>query len=177
MRAKSLAARRSGRSDSRDGRRSPPARMSSVTLFSRSSARPAPAAPMRHQPCGTPRTVSGSAAPSIASTKMSRPAVRQFSISRRGKPPLPATMPSLPAIRLLGLADRAARIRADEFEDVLDWGDAAKALGHLGHPIAQRAVGGKQELVGVAKARNVFAAETAPLHAVNVDPAEPRSLP
>ena len=44
----------------------PPARTSSVTLFSRSKARPAAAAPMRHQACGTPCTVAGSAAPSIA---------------------------------------------------------------------------------------------------------------
>ena len=61
MRAKSLAARQSGRIDASDGRLIPPARTSSVTWFSRSRARPVAAAPMRHQACGTSRTVAGSA--------------------------------------------------------------------------------------------------------------------
>src|SRR5947207_11769299 len=170
MRVKSLAARRSGRSENSDGRRMPPARTSSVTLFSRNKARPAAAAPMRHQACGTPRTVSGSAAPSMASTKTSRPSARQHSTSRSGKPPPPATMPSLPAIRLFRLADRAARIRTDKIDDVVDRRDAAKTFGGFVHSIAQRAVRGKQEFIGVAQTENVFATEAAPLHADDIEP-------
>src|SRR3984893_18643048 len=143
MRAKSLAARRSGRSERSDGRRTPPASTSSVTLFSRSKARPVAAAPTRHHACGTPSTISVAAAPSMAKTKTSLPAARKLSTNRRAKPPPPATMPSLPAIRLLGLANSAARIRTDEFEDIFDWSDAAKALGGFVHPVAQRAVGGE----------------------------------
>src|SRR5216684_2266651 len=154
-----------------------PARTSSVTLFSRSRARPAPAAPMRHQACGTPRTISGSAAPTMASTKTSRPAARQHSIRRSGKPPPPATMPSLPAIRLFRLADRTARIRTDKIDDVIDRGDAAEAFGGFVHPIAQRAVRGEQELIRVAQAHDVFTAEAAPLHADDVEPAKTRPLP
>src|SRR6202521_3206121 len=168
MRAKSLAARRSGRSESSEGRRMPPARTSSVTLFSRSKARPAAAAPMRHQACGTPRTVAASAAPSMATTKTSRPAARQHSIRRSGKPPPPATMPSLPAIRLFRLADCAARIRTNKIDDVVDRGDAAETFGGFVHPVAQRAAGGEQELIGVAQAQDIVTAEAAPLHADDI---------
>src|SRR5439155_7176470 len=115
-------------------------------------------------------------APSMASTKTSRPAARQLSIRRRGRPPLPATMPSLAAIRLLRLADRTAGIRTDEFEDVFDRSDAAKALGGFVYPIAQRAVRIEQQLIGIAQAQNVFAAEAAPLHADDVEPAKTRPL-
>src|SRR6266481_899498 len=177
MRAKSLAARRSGRSERSEGRRIPPASTSSVTLFSRSKERPVAAAPRRHQACGTPRTISGSASPSRASTKTSRPAARQLSIRRSGRPPLPATMPSLFAIRLLGLADSTAGIGAYEFEDIFDRSDAAKALGGFAHAIAQRAVREEQKLVGVAQAQDIITAEAASLHADNVEPAEARSLP
>src|SRR6266404_980458 len=177
MRAKSLAARRSGRSERSEGRRIPPASTSSVTLFSRSKERPVAAAPRRHQACGTPRTISGSASPSRASTKTSRPAARQLSIRRSGRPPLPATMPSLFAIRLLGLADSTAGIGAYEFEDIFDRSDAAKTLGGFAHAIAQRAVRGEQKLIGAAQAENVFTAEAAPLHADDVEPAKTRPLP
>src|SRR5215831_3416807 len=176
MRAKSLAARRSGRSERSEGRRMPPARTSSVTSFSRSAARPAAAAPMRHQACGTPRTVSGSAAPSMASTKTSRPAARQRSTRRCGKPPPPATMPSLPAIRLSRLADRTARIRTNKIDDVVYRGDAAEAFGRIVHPIAQCSIRGEQELIGVAQPENVLTAEAAPLHADDVEPAKTRPV-
>src|ERR1700738_4567073 len=177
MRAKSLAARRSGRSERSDGRRMPPASTSSVTLFSCSKARPVAAAPTRHHACGTPRTISRSASPSMASTKTSRPAARQLSIKRRGKPPLPATMPSLFAIRLLRLADSAARIGTDELEDIFDRSDAAKAIGDFVHTVAERAVRVEQKLIGFAQAENVFTAETAPLHADDIEPAKTRPLP
>ena len=114
----------------------PPARTSSVTLFSRSTARPAAAAPMRHQACGTPRTVSGSAAPSMReheNISSGRPAALD---KTQRQAAAPATMPSLPAIRLFRLADSPAQIRANEIDDVVDRGDAAETFGGLVHPVA-----------------------------------------
>src|SRR5437899_2188943 len=132
---------------------------------------------MRHQACGTLPTAAGSAAPSSARTKTSRPAARQLAISWRGSPPLPAMMPSGPAlespelsaIRPLRLADRTARIGADEGDDVIDRGDPAKPLGGLVDPVAECAVGREQELVGAAQPLDVLAAEAAALHADDVE--------
>src|SRR5271169_4237558 len=161
-----------------DGRRTPPARTRSVTLFWRNKARPRAAAPSRHQAYATPSTAAGSAAPSSASTKTSRPAARQESTRRRGSPPSPAMMPSLAAfgvsagglsdIRLLGLADGPARIGADKADDVVDRRQPGKALGGLTYPIAQGPRGMKQKLIGVAQPLNVLAAEAAALHADDV---------
>src|SRR5437764_153454 len=61
-----------------------------------------------------------------------------------------APMPSLFAIPFLRLANGAAGIGTDELEDIFNRADATKALGRFVHPIAQRAVGGEQKLVGVA---------------------------
>src|SRR6266404_7480490 len=177
MRAKSLAARQSGRSAASDGRRMPPANTSSVTLLSRSRARPAAAAPMRHQACGTSRTVAGSAAPSRARTKTSRPAARQDSTRRRGSPPFPATIPSLPSIRILWLANGAARIGTNEIDDVVDRSDTAETLCSFGHAITQSAIGREQELVGVAQPLNVLTAEPAALHTDDVEPVKPSPFP
>src|SRR5260370_10544908 len=162
MRAKNLAARQSGRSAASDGRRTPPASTNSPTAWARNRSSPVAAPPMRHQACGTPSTVERSASPSSARTKTPRPAVRQLLITRRGKPPLPAMMPSGPwggpaaaalsAIRILGLADRPARIGADEGDDVGYRADPAKPLGRLVDPVRQRPVAGEQELIGVAQA-------------------------
>src|SRR5215472_8731289 len=177
MRANCLAARQSGRSATSDGRRTLPAKTSSVTLLSRSKERPVIAAPMRHQACGTSRTVSGSAAPSRARTKTSRPAARQDSTRRRGNRPPPATIPILPVAHLLGLTDGAARIGANEVEDVVHRRDAAETLGGLVYAIAQSAIRGKQKLVGGAESVDVFAAEAAALHADNIQAAQPRPVP
>src|SRR5205085_4653711 len=136
--------------------------------------------PIRHQACGTPSTVAGSASPSSASTNTSRPAARQLSIRRRGNAPLPATMPSgpgrLPAIRPLRLADRPAGIGADEGDDIVDRTDAAKAVGGLGDPVVQGALGREQELIGAAQPLDVLPAEAVALHADDVEPAEPRPV-
>ena len=140
IRANSLAARQSGHNVTSDGRRTLPAKTSSFTLFCRSKERPVTAAPMRHQACGTPRTVSGSAAPSKAKTNTSRPAARQDSTRRRGSRPPPATIPSLPAIFAFRLRNGSAGIRANEIEDMVDRRDAGKALSRLGYAIAQRAI-------------------------------------
>src|SRR5262245_13417612 len=117
-----------------------PANTSSQTLFSRNKESPAAAAPIRHQACGTSRTVSGSADPSRASTKTSRPVARQVSTRRRGRPPPPATIPSLFAIRPFRLANGAARIGADEFDNVVDRPDAAEAFCGLVDTLDQSAV-------------------------------------
>src|SRR6266446_1486317 len=168
MRAKSLAARQSGRSAASDGRLMPPANTSSVTLLSRNKARPAAAAPIRHHACGTSRTVAGSAAPSRARTKTSRPAARQDSTRRCGKPPPPATIPSLPAIRPLRLADGAARIGTNKIDDVVDRSDAAETLCGFIHPVAQSAAGREQKLIRVAQPLDILAAEATALHADDV---------
>src|SRR5262249_17415753 len=151
-----------------DGRLMLPANTRSVTWFSRSRESPAAAAPMRHQACGTSRTVSGSAAPSRASTKTSRPAARQVSTRRRGRPPPPATIPSLFAICSFGLANGAAGIGADEFDDVVDRADAAEAFRGLVDAFDQSAVRREQELIGIAQRLDIFAAEAAALHADDV---------
>src|SRR6516225_5729969 len=150
MRAKSLAARQSGRSETSDGRRTPPASTTSVTLFSRSNERPSAAAPIRHHACATPRTVSASAAPSSARTKKSRPVARQASIRSRGKLPAPATMPSLPAIYILRLTDGATGISLNKLDNVIHWADSPEPLGRLAYPIAQSAVRREQDLIGIA---------------------------
>src|SRR5467141_3266294 len=173
MRAKSLAARQSGRSAASDGRRMPPANTSSLTLLSRSRARPAAAAPMRHQAWGTSCTVAGSADPSRARTKTSRPAVRQDSTKRRGSAPLPATIPSLPFIRALRLADGAARIGTNEIDDVVDRSDTGETLRGFGHAITQSAIGREQDLVRVAQPLDILTAEPAALHTDDVEPAQP----
>src|SRR5437764_12725680 len=161
MRAKNFAARQSGRSADKDGRRTPPANTRSVTALACSRSSPAAAAPGLHQACGTPATVAWSASPSSARTKTGRPAARQFSIRRRGSAPLPATMPRGPsaAIRSLPLADRARRIGADERYDVIDRSDAAVALGTPLAPVGERALGRAQELVRSAQGLDRFSAE------------------
>src|SRR5271163_4413671 len=150
----------------------PPASTSSVTSFLRNRARPAAAAPSRHQACGTPSTVAGSAAPSRARTKTSRPAARQDSTRRRGSSPHPATIPSLSAIRPLRLTDGPARIGADEFDDVVDRPNSAEALRGLGHPVAERPVCGEQELVRVAQRLDILATDAAALHPDDIEPAQ-----
>src|SRR6516162_9745324 len=177
IRANSLAARQSGRSVPSDGRRTLPAKTSSVTLFSRSKDRPFTAPPMRHQAWGTPRTVSGSAAPSRAKTKTSRPAARQDSTSRCGRRPPPATIPSLPVICSFRLTDGAARIRADEVKDIVDRGDATEALDGFVYTIVQRAIRREQELVGAAESLDVLTTKAAALHPDNVQPAKSRPVP
>src|ERR1700730_18304316 len=155
----------------------PPANTSSVTLLSRNRARPAAAAPMRHQACGTSDTVAGSADPSRARTKTSRPAARQVSPKRRGAPPPPATIPSLASIRTLRLADGAARIGTNEIDDVVDRSDTGETLRRFGHAITQSAIGGEQELIGVAQPLNVLTTEPAALHTDDVEPVEPCPFP
>src|SRR6516162_3255697 len=177
MRANSLAARQSGRSVPSDGRRTLPAKTSSVTLFSRNKERPVTAAPMRHQACGTPRTVSGSVAPSRAKTKTSRPAARQDSTRRCGSRPPPATIPSLPVICPFRLTDGTAGVRADEVKNVVDGCDATEAFGGFVYTIAQRAIRGEQELVGVAESLDILTTEAAALNADNVQTAKPRPVP
>src|SRR5205823_1957112 len=175
MRAKNFAARQSGRSADKEGRRTPPANTRSVTALACSRSSPAAAAPSLHQACGTPATVAWSASPSSARTKTGRPAARQFSIRRRGSAPLPATIPRGPsaAIRPLRLADRARRIGADERDHVVDRTDAAVALGNLVDPVVERTVGREQKLVSAAQGLDVLAAEATALHADDVQPAEP----
>src|SRR5215469_10121769 len=177
IRANSLAARQSGRSVTSDGRRTLPAKTSSVTLFWRSRERPVTAAPTRHQACVTPRTVSGSAAPSRAKTNTSRPAARQESTRRRGSRPPPATIPSLPVIFPFWLTNGAARVRANKIEDVVDRCDAGKAFSCFGNAIAQRAIRREQELVSVTKRLDILATEAAPLHSNDVQTAESRPVP
>src|ERR1700751_2571065 len=177
MRANSLAARQSGRSVPSDGRRTPPAKTSSVTLCSRSKEKAVTAAPMRHQACGTSRTVSGSAAPSRAKTKTSRPAARQHSIRRCGSRPPPATIPSLPVICPFRLTDGAARVRADEVEDIVHRCDTTEALGSFVYTITQRAIQGEQGLVSAAESLDILTTEAAALHADYVQPAKPRPVP
>src|SRR5579871_1731105 len=182
-RANNLAARQSGRRVARDGRRTPPASTNSLTPFSRSKVRPRAAAPMRHQACGTPATVSGSAAPSNASTNTSRPDCRQASTSRRGRAPPPATMPrrgaavALSAISRLRLQQPAAGIGADEFDHILDRAHPGKAAGGGVDAIAEGAFRVKQHLIGGAQFLDLVTAETAALHADDVEPAEPGANP
>src|SRR5438445_524474 len=144
------------------------------------ATKPRAAPPIRHQACGTPSTVAGSASPSSASTNTSRPAARQLSTRRRGSAPLPATIPRGPgrlsAIRPFRLADRPAGIGADEGDHVVDRTDAAKAAGGLVDPVVEGAFGRKQELIGAAQALDVLAAEAVALHADDVEPAEPRPV-
>src|SRR5436190_11336126 len=85
-------------------------------------------------------------------------------------------MPILTAIRPLWLADRAARIGPNKGDDILDRGDAAETLGRPVDPIVQRAVGRKQELIGIAQALDVFTAEPAALHADDIEPAQPGAI-
>src|SRR5258708_17778793 len=136
-----------------------------------------PPAASRHQACGTSDTVCCSASPSSASTNTSTRAARQASTSCRGKSPRPATMPTLMAIRLLavhpfGLADRAARIRPDEGDDVGDGTNPTETLGRLVDPVVQGAIGRKQQIVGTTQTLDVLAAETATLHADDVTAVE-----
>src|SRR6516162_3171230 len=154
----------------------PPANTSSLTLFSRNKASPFAAAPIRHQACGTSRTVSASAAPSRARTNTSRPEARQDSTSRRGNSPAPATIPTLPVIRPFWLANCAARVGAYEIDDVVDRSDASEALGGFVDAIAQRPVRGEQEMISVAQPLNVLSAETAALHAYDVQATKPRPI-
>src|SRR6185312_15256314 len=181
IRAKNLAARQSGRSEAIDGRCTPPARTSSPTPLARSRSKPAAAAPIRHQACGTSATVSGSASPSSARTKTARPSLRHFSITRRGNPPLPATMPSGPAplavIRPFGLADRPARIGANERDHIVDRADPGKLRGRLLDPLAEGAAAvGEQELIGGAQTLDVVAAEPAALHSDDVEAGQPGAV-
>src|SRR5947209_8669388 len=153
----------------------PPASTSSVTWFSRNRARPVAAAPSRHQACGTPSTVAGSAAPSRARTNTSRPAARQHSTRWCGSPPHPATIPSLPAILTLRLTNGPTRIRADEFDNVVDRPNTAETLRGLVYPVAQGAVRGEQELVCVPQDLDIIAAEATAPHTDEIEPA--RSIP
>src|SRR5437764_11012667 len=171
-RAKTLAARQSGRSEAIDGRRTPPASTSSLTSLARKRSRPFPAAPSRHQACGTPATASGSASPSSARTNTSRPDAWQLSIRRRGKVPLPATIPILAAIRSFRLTDRPARIGTDEIENVVHRADPAETLGRIVDPVAQSAVLGKQELIGGAQPLDILPAVAAALDADDVETAQ-----
>ncbi len=97
---------------------------------------------------------------------MSRPAARQASISRRGSPPPPATMPILrrprryPPLASFGWQMARLEFGADEGDDVLDRTDTGKSLGGFADPVAQRPFGEKQELIGVAQALDVLAAES-----------------
>src|SRR6516225_1372438 len=154
-----------------------PARTSSVTWFSRNRARPFAAAPSWHQACGTSHIVAGSAAPLTARTKTSRPAVRQLSMMRRGSPPPPAMIPSLPAIRSFRLTNGPARIGSDELDDVVDRSNAAKTFSSFVDPIDKGAVSGEQELIGIAQPLNVLTTEAAALHADDVEPVQPGSIP
>src|SRR5436190_20161921 len=178
MRAKNFAARQSGRSADKEGRRTPPANTRSVTALACSRSSPAAAAPSLHQACGTPATVAWSAAPSSARTKTGRPAARQLSTRRRGSAPLPAMIPRGPsaAIRPFRLADRARRVGADERDHVIDGTNAAVTLGNLVDPIIERAVGREQKLIGAAQGLDVLAAKAAALHTDDVQPAETRPV-
>src|SRR5258707_10168822 len=168
MRAKNFAARQSGRSDITVGRLRPPAKTISSTPASCSRRKPSPAAPRRIVACGTSARIAGSASSLKARTKKSRSAARHASIMRRGNSPAPARMPSLPTVpfrALAGLADRAARIGADEIDDVPDRLDLAEASGQIVDPLPPRAGIGEEQLVGVAHRLDLVAREAAALHA------------
>src|SRR5439155_15595801 len=79
----------------------------------------------------------------------------------------------LSAIRSLRLADRSARIGADERDDVVDRADATEAVGRLVDAVAEGALGREQELIGTAQPLDIFAAEALALHADDVEPAQP----
>src|SRR5438132_1036039 len=184
IRAKIFAACQSGRSAASEGRRTPPASTSSPTALARKRSRAVAAAPMRHQACGTVSSAARSASPSSARTKTSRPAARQLSITRRGNPPLPAMMPNGPgvesstsaAIRPFRLADRPARIGADEGDDVVHRANSAEAFRRLDDPVVEGPVLREQELIGAAQPLDVVAAEAAALHADDVEAGQARPV-
>src|ERR1700722_19487021 len=147
MRAKNLAARQSGRSEVTEGRRMPPAKTISSTPASWSTRNPSPAAPRRTIAWGTSARIAGSVSSTKPRTKNGRSAFRQASITRRGNSPAPARMPSLPTVPLR-LADRAARIRADERDDVLHRLHLAIPIGDLVDALAERAGLAEQRLEG-----------------------------
>ena len=82
----------------------------------------------------------------------------------------------LSAIRPFWLADRAARIRADEGDNIVDRAVPRETLGDLIDALDERAFVGKQELVGAAQSADVLAAEAAALHADDVDAGKPRPI-
>src|SRR6185437_14060802 len=179
MRAKNFAARQSGRSDMTVGRFNPPAKTISATPASCSRRKPSPAAPRRTVACGASPRLSMSASPLKARTKKSRSALRQAAIIRRGRSPAPARMPSLPTVSLRAvarLADGAARIGADELDDVAHRPDVAEALSDVVDAFAQGAGIGEELLEGVAQRLDLLAREAAALHANDVDAGEPRSV-
>src|SRR5260221_5091133 len=179
MRAKNFAARQSGRSDMTVGLFRPPAKTISSTPASCSRRKPSPAAPRRIVAWGTSARMAGSASSMKARTKNSRSAARHASIMRRGNSPAPARIPSLPTIRLQALsrlADRPARIGADEIDDVPDRLDVAETLGDVVDTLAQRAGVAKELLVGVAQRLDLVARETAALHADDVDAGQARPV-
>src|SRR5580698_7572668 len=162
------------------GRRTPPAITKSPTPLSRSSLSPCAAAPILHHAWDTPMTVSGAASPSSASTNTSRPLARQISTRRRGSSPPPAITPSLaavlPAIRPLRLADRPARIRTDEGDEIVDRTNAAEPLRDFLDPLAKRAGIAEQAIIGAAQALDIVTAKAAALHADDVEPMQPRPI-
>src|SRR5882762_240026 len=179
MRAKNFAARQSGRSDMTVGLFRPPAKTISSTPASCSRRKPSPAAPRRIVAWGTSARMAGSASSLKARTKKSRSAARHASIMRRGNSPAPARMPSLPAIRLRALsrlADRTARIGADEIDDVPDRLDVAEALCDVVDALAQRAGVAEELLIGIAQRLDFVAREAAALHADDVDAGQPRPV-
>src|SRR5229473_1579907 len=160
MRAKNFAARQSGRREVTVGRLRPPAKTISSTPASCSRRKPSPAAPSRIVACGTSVRMAGSTSSLKARTKNSRSAARHASIMRRGNSPAPARMPSLPTIRLRALsrlADRAARIGADEIDDVPNRLDVPEALCDVVDAFAQRAAITEEMLKGDAQRLDLVA--------------------
>src|SRR5260221_7553984 len=177
--AKSWAPRQSGRSDVTVGRFKPPAKTISATPASRSRRKPSPAAPRRTVACGTSARMAGSASPLKARTKKWRSAARQAAMMRRGSSPAPANMPSLPTVplrALAGLADPAARIGANELDDVHHRRYPAEALSELVDALAERAGHAEQHLEGGAQRLDFLAREAAALHADDIDAGEPRLI-
>ena len=63
-------------------------------------------------------------------------------------------------------------IGADEFDDLVDRPDTAETLRGLVYPVAQGPIRGEQELVRVAQALDILAAEAAALHPDDIEPAQ-----
>src|SRR5690606_8444285 len=175
-RARKRAARQSGRSEAREGRRIAPAKTISSTPSLRRSSKPRPAAPSRIQACGAFATVAGSVSPSKARTKNGRSSLLHASISRAGRSPEPARMPSLPGIRRARLADRTRGVGPDELDDLAYGPRVFVERGDVVDTLHERALLREEEMIGAAQRLQVVAREAAALEASNVEPGQTRPV-
>ena len=177
MRAKSLAARQSGRSAASDGRLMLPASTSSVTLFARSKESPhrgrADAAPgMRHVPHGVgfgrsfqsehEDLASGSAAGFDEALRQT-PASCHNPDAYSPFGPLGWQMARLESARMNSMMSSTGPMPLKRSRGLIDTLD-------------QCPIRGEQELIGIAQTLDIVAAETAALHADDVEPAKPRPV-